>query len=324
MTVEPIFDIEFPLVKSQQELDALFKARPDLDESYIHTSSSFWTRKRKKRIEEMWLEYEPYADPGFKYRIRQKGEFLSRCWEMVLACAFLRIGYSLAAKKSDEGPDIKITSSGQPIWIEAVVATPGSGPDAIPPMKYGVVQTLPMSEMALRFGNSVVSKFRKYQKYLEQKIVSSDEPFVIAISRGPISRPDAYPSSALRYLYGIGDLTLRFPLNPNTGERGKTEEFLSRQPPIAKLSGKTVPVAFFEDPGHAGISGVIDCDNHVLNHPDLLGGDFILLRNPNALNKLPDDFISIGAEWVAKDGRLMFLDKKFIKQGDAFDYLEPD
>jgi type I restriction enzyme S subunit len=49
---------------------------------------------------------------------------------------------------------------------------------------------------------------------------------------------------------------------------------------------------FFEDPQHAGISAVIYSKDVVLNHPEKLGEDCILVHNPLAKNPLPEKIIT--------------------------------
>lgn len=317
-----IFDIELPEITKEEELQKIIAANSHLDPGFISTSAVMMSRKRKKMIEQMWSEFEPYADPGFSEKIKLNGEFLSRCWEMTVACALLRLNHSLQQKTSDIGPDVKIITSSPTVWVEAVISTRGTGPDALPELLYGVAQTLPKNEMVLRFGNAITTKHRKYQTHLNSGLIKPNEPFIIAVSKGSINYPDAYPPTALRYLYGIGDLTLHMPIDQATGERKVVNEFFSRQLPIPKKQGKEVPVAFFEDPANACISAVLYCDNHILNHPELLGSDFILFRNPNTSAPLPENFFPIGAEWVPKDGLVSYIDKKFIRQADAFDYLD--
>lgn len=316
-----IFEERWPEVRSNEQLQALIAENDLLDPAYINTATSFMLKRQKDLIERMWSNFEPYADPGFRKKITLKGEFLSRCWEMTVACSLLRIGYSLRPKKSDAGPDIKIVSATPAIWVEAVSATHGQGPDAVPNLVYGIAQHFPREEMLLRFGNSVTSKFSRYRKYLENGLVKPNEPFVIAVGKGSIDRPDDYPPVALRYLYGIGDVALRMQIDPRTAKTLATESFFTRQLPIPKKSGQEVPVAFFQDSNHAGISAVLYCDNHILNHPEPLGSDFVLHRNPNARVSIPDDFFPLGAEWIPEHGHIRYTEKKFTKQADAFEFL---
>src|SRR3989344_6635142 len=318
--MERFFNQEFREFRRQDELEKLIAEHPHLDPTYIHIASSVWTKKIKDRIEKMWLEYRPYADPEFPEKARVPGEFLGRSWEMTVGCALLGLGYTLQPKRSSFGPDAKIASKSPHIWVESVASSHGTGRDALPQMIYGVAQSLPKNELLLRFSNAVISKYRKYKEpYLSSGLLKNDEPYVIAVGKGSIQFLDAYPPVALRYLLGIGDLTLLMPLDPQTGARKVTEQFFSRQPAVEKKSGEDVLVGFFDDEANAGISGVIFCENHIMNHPDPLGSDFVLVRNPNASAPLPNDFLPIGAEWVAKDNMVSYVEKKFIRSANAMD-----
>lgn len=314
--MRPFFEHSFREFRRQAELNKLIAENPTFDAGYIHIASSQWTKEHKKHIEEMWGEYHPYADPDFLEQARVPGDFLERCWEMTVACALLRLGHSLERRKSSLGPDAKIVSKSPNIWVESVACSHGDGPDALPHMTYGVAQTLPKNELLLRFSNAVISKYRKYRdSYRASGLAKEDEPFVIAIGKGSIQFPDSYPPVALRYLMGIGDLAIHMPLNPLTGERKAAEQFFTRQSNVGKKSGADVPVGFFDDKANAGISAVIFCENHIMNHPEPLGSDFVLLRNPNASAPLPDDFLPIGAEWVPKVNEQFRTEKAPVKQG---------
>jgi hypothetical protein len=273
-------------------------------------------------IEKLWAQFEPYADPDFEKKIKLKGEYLGRCWEMFLACTLIERGYKLQHKNGSKGPDIKIISNPD-IWVEAVSCTSGTGDDAVPDLSYGVAMNVPVDEMVLRVGNAITSKFEKYKKYLEKGIVKATEPFIIGVSKGAMMHPEMHPSPMLRYLYGIGDQTLYFSIDPNTGKRNGEEEFsFSKQKPIPKKKGQEVPVAFFENPDHAGVSAVIYCQNHILNHPKPFGSDFVVFKNPNASNPIPDNFLSVGAEWIIEEDHLVYKERNFISYADIFDYLE--
>lgn len=320
--MKKIFNDDFPEIATNDALQDLIREYPHFDPGYINVAASFMNKKRRALIEQMWQEFAPYADYNFEHKVSVCGEFLGRCWEMMVACTFLRQGYCLQnsrTKKEEKGPDICINLGTSKLWIEAVTCTQGTGADAVPDLVYGGCQVLPMDQLTLRFGNAVVGKYKKYSAYLNDDYVSPNDLFIIAVSKGAVSFPDAYPSAALRFSYGVGDLTITKSFDPKTLEEKSTDSFFKKQTSVAKQRGAHVPTAFFDDPAHACVSAIIYCDNNILNHPEPLGSDFILLRNHNATNPLPENFLDIGAEWKVGE-TLNFKDKGFINRSDAFDF----
>lgn len=320
-----IFNEGWPEARTDKVLTKLIADNPQIDPAYITMATGYMLKKRRELMEQGWAGFEPYADKGFVESIKRQGEFFGHAWEMQVGVALLQQGNALAKRNAGKGPDIKLQTS-PTVWIEAVSCTSGVGPDAVPGVIHGTSFGIPTEEMLLRLGNAVMTKFRKYEGYLKDGIVKTGEPFVIAVSKGAIDHPGSHPPLELRYLYGVGDQVLRFPVDATTGKRTDTDEEptsgFTRQPPIPKKAGESVPVAFFEDPAHAGISAIIWCSNNALNHPEPAGADFVLLRNPNATTPLPDDFLTQGAEWVVKGDNLTYEEKNFIAHADAFDYLE--
>ena len=264
----------------------------------------------KDQIKKMLAIYEPYADPGFVNSLKTKGEFLSRCWEMYVTCSLIDQGYNIQPKRQSEGPDCTILTDKVPIHIESVMLTPGAGPDALPPLREGM-QDVSVGQLLLRFSNGMSDKMSDYGNYLGVH-VDKNHPFVVAISKGSINQPDVMPSMALRYLLGVGDFTISFPVDGGNSKTGNREQNI-----LKKLSGKEVGVGFFRKKENAGISAVIYCDNHILNHPVSWGSDFVLIKNPFATNPLPLNFLNRGAEWEHK-GEFLELREKSFKRSKFF------
>ena len=319
-----IFEENWPEVKSDEELKTLILENPEYDPGYINLSTSTLLKKKKELVKNLLVRFEPYADIGFEESLKRKGEFIGRCWEMIVGVTFLEQGETLIPRLENgkRGPDIGIRRE-KINWIEAVSCTSGTGDDAVPAIRYGEIMDVPVRAMILRVGNAVGSKVTKYDGYVKDGIIKSDEPFIIAISKGDIPHVDAHPPVILRYLYGIGNQALEIPIDKNTGKPSEVvESMFVLQEHIKKSSGNTVEVGFFGDLANAKISGVIYCKNFIFNHPQPLGSDFVLLKNPNATNPLPKDFLSRGAEYVLMGDKLIYEDRGFIAQGDPFDYLE--
>jgi len=67
-----------------------------------------------------------------------------------------------------------------------------------------------------------------------------------------------------------------------------------------------VPMFFFENHEHAGISAVIYSKDTILNSPRLsqeMGENFFIVHNPHAINPLPDNFFPFGAEYKHRTER---------------------
>ena len=155
--------------------------------------------------------------------------------------------------------------------------------------------------MLLRLSNSLKKKFEKYQDYLIKNTVGQDDIFIVAVNRGDLGRYDATCPLILKYLFSLGDLTWF-----ERVEDGRAEEpYYARREELHKKSGEAVPMNFFEDLQHAGISAVIYSQEEVRNHPDKLGDDCILVHNPFAKNHLPEDVFSFFEQYKAQKDKII-------------------
>ncbi len=279
-----LFTDNFPKISTEKELDALKAQFSNYDGYYIASAT---TPERKQLFDSLYSQYAPYADSHFLPEV--KLHFHQRTWEMYLACVLLKYGFKITS--NDEGPDIQITTrNNKKVWIECVASEKGEGDDRVPVFLYGtaLAQPMPEREILLRLSNSLKSKFEKCQDYLSKNTVGQDDIFVIAVNRGALDDINDKCPLILKCLFSIGDL--------NWFERvedGKAEEpYYARRAEVDKKSGEAVSMNFFEDPQHAGISAVIYSQELVLNHPDKLGDDCILVHNPFANNPLPEDIFS--------------------------------
>ncbi|MBN1325539.1 hypothetical protein JW977_00960 [Candidatus Falkowbacteria bacterium] len=272
-----LFTDNFPDVRTGNELEQLKAKYPDYDGYYITSGS---VPERKALFNKLYSIYEPYADTHFSKEV--KLNFHQRTWEMYLACVLLDNGIKIAS--NDKGPDIKILDNKKSIWIECTAPKKGQGRDRVPDLIYGVAQSVPEEEILLRLTGSLDEKFRKYQEYLNKKIINPTDIFVIAVNRGDFAHPDATIPAILKCLFSVGNLTL--PIKPGNKQPGKP--FYSRQEALQKRNGSNVPMNFFEDPQRAGISAVIYSKEAVLNHPEKIGEDCILVHNPLAKNPLSE------------------------------------
>lgn len=278
--MKSLFTDNFPIITSNKELDVLKAQYPAYDPYYVASGS---ISNRKSIFDELYAKFEPYADNHFLQEI--KINFHQRSWEMYLACVLLENGFVITS--SDKGPDIKIISKSKIIWIECIAPTQGKGNDRVPDLFFGGIQNIPEKEMILRLSSSLKEKFEKYQEYLRKKIVDKNDIFIIAINRGAFGHPDATAPLIFKSLFSLGDLTLPIRIGGKAGE-----PYYLRKENLEKKSGSIVPMNFFENKQHIGISAVIYSKTTVLNRPKEIGSDCILIHNPLAMNHLSQEVFS--------------------------------
>jgi type I restriction enzyme S subunit len=246
-------------------------------------------------LERLWARFEPYADVNFKAAIAS--DFQSHLWEMYLAVTLLDLGFELRPRLElgDEGPDICISSAETNIWIEAIAC--GTSPNDNAESENGFE---PIDEpVILRYTSAIAEKFRKYRKYLDTGILSSSEPYLIAVngSRVPFSLPDDDPPdmipNIIKAVMPFGDYTVM--VDRDTRQVVKTG--YSYRAEIVKPSGNKVPTNIFLSQEYAGVSAILFSNIDISNLPDKYGNDLLFFRNPTAINPLPIGWLKAGREY---------------------------
>jgi hypothetical protein len=287
-------------------------------------------------IESMWLRYEPYADTHFLTEVKQSdAKFYQRFWEMYLACSLMEREFSI--ESDDEGPDICMAVEGRKVWFEAIVPTKGEGENAfridsqtgpaqgegedeVPILETNVDATkLRPEKIQLRYCSAVKDKYSKYKKYLEKEILSSTDFYIIAINGSWILSPfgklleeDGIPQ-IIKSVLPIGHSYIKI---SESGE-DVIEQGYTYQNVIVKDNSSEVHKDVFFDEAYAGISAILFSYVDAINHPENFGDDFILIHNPLARNKLPQDFIKAGQEYWVENSDLKFKDHCY-QQLDQF------
>lgn len=126
----------------------------------------------------LWETFEPLADPHFVNEFSI--EFNARFWEMDLTCAFIEKGYEVCCPKP--GPDICLNHKGTNVWVEAIAPGNGTGADYVPELTLGIAQAVPDEQLILRLTTALDAKRKQYVKYIDDGIISKEEPYVIAIN----------------------------------------------------------------------------------------------------------------------------------------------
>ncbi|MGH2500849.1 MAG: hypothetical protein ACRDF0_12290, partial [Candidatus Limnocylindria bacterium] len=153
----------------------------------------------KERIEALWSIYAPFAD--LQFLDDAKHQFHQRTWEMYVGCVLIRHGL-VPKKVSDKGPEFYAEIGGKKVWIEAVAAEPGQGPDAVPSISFHseALQPVPEQEILLRLTNALDVKWRKYMEDVGKGIIHADDCYVIVLNgwRASNGRPEP---SGIPYLF---------------------------------------------------------------------------------------------------------------------------
>ncbi len=321
-----LFSDDFPDVNSDEQIAELQKQFPEYDAGYLVQGAYGLRRHAKAWMEGMWAQYEPYADAHFLKEFKR--HFTQRSWELYLGATLLNRGFKLGAHKN-AGADFDVQNEkGERItWIEAIAVRPGDGADRVPDLTYEVVTSVPVDEMLLRVAAALDTKHKKYLSDVKSGFVASNEPYVIALDRSELGHVEIPPSLILKALFGIGHLTLSFPV-PVPGEAPRSEEpkrFWGALPNVSKKSGNAVSMQFFENPEHTGISAVIYSVPHVISSPRVpeeMGEHFYVVHNPQAANPLPSEALPFGEEYRAEGDTVNITrERKEYQAPDPFEYL---
>lgn len=294
--MESLFTADFPIAETEQELSALREKYPKYDPCYVAWGSLLETRAV---FDVLYAKFSPYKDRIFLAQV--KIDFRQRVWEMYCTVMMLEAGFKISSK--DEGPDVRIETLGDPIWIECVAPNVGKEGNEVPSTTFGSFRAVPTKEMLLRMSGALKEKHEKYLGYLGN-IVGERDPYVIALNRSAMDNAEFDMPLILRALFGIGDLTVEVPV-PFSGKIKDVKTYHVKRDSIKNKNNCPVSMNFFEKPKHAGVSAVIYTKTDVLTQPkNQLGGDCILVRNPLAKNPLPPDFFPFLEEWTFQDGEI--------------------
>lgn len=254
----------------------------------------------KSYIEDLWVDYCPYADKDFPKQLPH--DFHARFWEMYLTCTLVNKSFTVVPKQTRaEGPDIKITYASMTTWVEAVTPTGGDlgKPDSVHPPKMGVAQQVPDDQMILRYRSAIHDKYYdKYFKYLENETIKSNDCYIIALNgcRLPWHGSDLHIPRIVRSVLPFGwqvvliDTKLQKVVNRSYQYRAY----------LRKASGEKVDTDIFVKSEYGHISAVMFSNIDATNLTSAMGDDFVIVRNPLASRELPDDFPKVGREYKAE------------------------
>lgn len=283
----------------------LHKQPQNKDGQYDFLVSEPKAEEERNYVENLWREFEPYADNSFKSDIVYN--FHNRFWEMYLGCTLLRNNLSLSRKPYSVGPDLLIdVGNNKNIWIEATAPSKGTGPDRIevPEPKLGKpeVNSVPTEKIILRLRSAIFDKFQKFKKYRKDKIINEKDIYIIAINgrRVPLSFLENEIPYIVQTVLPFGDETISYDVKT----LDVIDLFYKYRPQIEKSTGTPISTRIFLDNKHVGISAILYSNADLFNKPDEMGGDFILVHNPNANNPINIGWFPVAREYWVEDNKL--------------------
>ena len=250
----------------------------------------------KNQIEKFWNIYGDYADDNFLIQIQKSNQFKQRWWELILGTGLIESGTNICKKNNPIGPDIKINTD-PAIFIEAIAPSKGDdkSTDRLHELEFGrpgdvSIRDLPKEQFQLRLTTAFDQKYKKYKEYLDKKIIEPINPYIIAISSCNLSEYGELMDFPINVIFsilaGAGNLVL-----------SKRGNFIEYQKEISKHNLASIKTNLFLNPKYCGISGVIYSSSNILNCPKFPEDKFILVKNPNAVNIIPDNIFNIET-WV--------------------------
>lgn len=299
----PLFQIKMPFVNTDEELEKVKTMYPNYDSYFV---ASGCIKKRRRKFEKLWQNFEPYADNNFLTEI--KTNFHQRSWEMYLGNVLLERKLSIKSQKG--GPDFILDDD---IYIECVAPTRGDSnkPDSVPEMH--IAKTLeeiraldvPVDQMILRITQAIKDKaLLQYKKWRSKKWFKENAPFIIAINTADLQYvDDPNMPNIIKALFGFQFMQI----NLKNGKKS-----YSHRDKIEKVNKEPVFVNYFINDNFSFVSGVLFSDVTVLNRPNKIGDDCIFVNNPFASNPVNASFVQCFKDWdVIKTHNVVNLTKNY-------------
>lgn len=275
----------------QPGVQAFFQPGEDCCPAYRHVRDLPHCQPYRELVEALWARYQPSQDPNFLTDARQ--HFLQRFWEMYLFVTLQDQGMN-PQKGQALGPDFYLEIDGRRYWVEAIAPDAGEGEDRVPDTRHDppgeiIVREVPRREILLRYTHALAAKRDKWLGWLARGVVASTDGYLVAIDgRGCNDFHDGVIPLFIEAFLPFGPLTLL--INRNTGKA--EDRYFQHSDTVHKQNQAPVSTAPLLDESYAPVTAVlhslVDCGNH----PEALGGDFVLLHNPLASVSLPDSAFS--------------------------------
>lgn len=187
---------------------AFFDGRDSDDPTYLalRDGDDPFAIEARGVVDSLWQLAAPYVDDDIQRKASVA--FHPHFWELYLAACLLGGGLRLVPRSKrgarDRGPDLQLA---QPtVWIEAVAAMPGTGPDAVTDGAPGVARDVPDDAIKLRMLSAISEKVGKFKQYVQDGVIAPTELCVIAVNTGLAQRMwgDVEPPRIVRCLFPFG------------------------------------------------------------------------------------------------------------------------
>ena len=287
-----IHDELFPQISSEKQFQEYVKAHPEFDPEYILQHCYIHRKETRDWLESIWEMFCNYAEPDFLTHLREPKSFHPFTWQMYLAFVVLEKKYALQPNMG-VGPDLQIKIGNKNVWIEAVRTTPGEDKNAAGLPQSGAIYD-GLDPRIARISNALTEKHRIYKEKYRGSVCKENEPFIIAIN-GSETNTLNESRAAESAVYGRGnDVLKRLPDGKMQGGFYELREVVAVQ-----KNGKqiTIPANYFCNDSYKEISGIIYCEQHVINansYGRTPEGNLYLLLNPYAENQIDAREFNIG------------------------------
>ena len=287
-----INDDLFPQISSEDQFQKYVREHPEFDPEYILQHCYIHRKDTRDWLESIWDKFKNYAEPDFLNHLREPKSFHPFTWHMYLASVLLEKSYNLQSNDG-EGPDLQIKIGDKNIWIEAVRTTPGKDESAAGLPQSGSIYD-GLDPRIARISNALTEKHKIYLEKYCGSICKENEPFIIAINGSETNTLNESRATESA-VYGRGnDVLKRMPDGKMQGGFYELREIVTVQKDTGQV---TVPANYFCNDSLKEISGIIYCEQHVINannYGRTPEGNLYFLLNSYAKNPIDLKEFSIG------------------------------
>ena len=272
---------------------------------------------RRKAIREELInscvdfEKSGLADSNFTKELCSGSEnrYWSRLSEALLSTQLKKVGLVPETLRGG-GPDFCVTDNGKKVWIEVICPEPKGLPTEWIESKTGKAIRFPHEQILLRWTSAIKEKAEKLlgsmdgkvRGYIEKKIVSIDDAYVIAVNGRRLRSGNPFPE-----LHGISQLPFAveavFAVGPyqikiDRDTLKQTGGGHQHRPLITKPKGLPVPAYTFFEERFQPISAIWAVD---IDGTSAIGNSepMAVVHNPNAAIPISTHFLPAHDEYLA-------------------------
>jgi hypothetical protein len=244
------------------------------------------------------------CDPKFSTEMEcmDKGKTWS-CISEALVYTLLKEKKFLSRQNLGSGPDFLVTDGERRVWIEVVCPEPSGLSEDWLNCVPDKVWSFPHQEILLRWTSAIKAKADKFESYLSNKVVSSEDIFVIAVNgcrlrNGPFSSImgiSQHPVAA-EVVFGFGPYQIH--IDRKTLEATSADH--SYRPSVRNQNDAVISTNTFMDDRFNQISAIWALD---INGHSVIGGSEpkYVVHNPKATNPLSQRYLKSDGEYIATE-----------------------